>query len=334
LKSWYHSRRWETLSLGETWRLVLVFLALSMFGTPRWAAGQECEQPPPDRPPEFCSGSADQPPAEATQARRFRARSQSPVVRSPVQSPTVTAAFIDEARQKIADRWQATPEPASVMGWTKSWLDPNFLLTVFPQLKLQDGYVLRGYLHREDGNGSGVVWAMPADAEYPAPKDCPVLEHHFLQAPKPFDALADTMEGIEGDGSESSYLAASILKRELMEFGALWHGLDWGTHSVLDASPFRLVEPKDPKSGSFTLDPKSKWTWREPEPKDYRPKVVIEQNRVVVTFYTYTPRSGMDKNGELLPERVMRHTDTYRKGKYRSSSTATVVGVGKRWIQF
>lgn len=252
----------------------------------------------------------------------------------PSKSSLLTAAGIEVARRKISDRWQATPEPDNLRGWAKSWHDPNYLLVVFPQLKLQEGYRLRGYLHREENNGSGVVWAMPADAEYPEPSDCPVLEHHFLQAPKPFDALADTMEGIEGDGSESAYLAASILKRELMEFGALWHGLDWGAHSVLDASPFRLLDPNDPGSGTFTLDPKSEWTWREKEPIDYRPQVVIDQARVVVTFYTYTARSGVDPHSEPLAERIMKHTDTYRTGKYRSSSTATVVGVGVRWVQF
>ena len=71
---------------------------------------------------------------------------------------------------------------------------------------------------------AGIV---PVDAEFPDPDDSPVIEDHLFKAPKPWDALDDVMQAIEGDDSPASYFAASLLRRELREFGARWHGLDW-----------------------------------------------------------------------------------------------------------
>jgi hypothetical protein len=68
-------------------------------------------------------------------------------------------------------------------GWSKSKIDPAKILTVTPAIKLRTGYMLRAYVFKEEGNSNGFVWAMPADAEFPEPKDCPILESHFLKAP-------------------------------------------------------------------------------------------------------------------------------------------------------
>ena len=114
-----------------------------------------------------------------------------------------SAAKIKELRQKAMERTLPGENDEEPEGWSKSWHDPLKVVDLFKPLRVSKGYLLRAYLHREDGNGSGVVWAMPADAEYPEPKDCPRLEHHFLKAPKPWDALDDTMEAIEEIGRAS-----------------------------------------------------------------------------------------------------------------------------------
>ena len=169
--------------------------------------------------------------------------------------------------------------------------------------------MLRAYQFYEEGNGNGVVWAMPEGADFPAPGDSAVIEDHLFKAPKPWDALDDVMDAIEGDGSPSSYLAASLLRRELREFGALWHGLSWGTHVVLDDDPWSAGESRDdePPTDRPATDVK-KWKWTEPRPTDWKPQVRIQEDRVTVTFYTYC---GVWK------ESIVRHTDTYRRGKYR-----------------
>jgi predicted component of type VI protein secretion system len=51
---------------------------------------------------------------------------------------------------------------------------------------------------------------------------------NFLRPPKPREAL-NVAEVLEGDGSPKSYLAVSLLLREIQEFRALWHGLVWGS---------------------------------------------------------------------------------------------------------
>src|SRR5690606_6300114 len=57
-------------------------------------------------------------------------------------------------------------------GWSKSSTDPMRLLEVFPTLQLKPGYTLRAYTFASGGNGNGVVWAMPVNAEFPEPELC------------------------------------------------------------------------------------------------------------------------------------------------------------------
>jgi hypothetical protein len=127
-------------------------------------------------------------------------------------------------------------------GWSISPLDPTTVLAPFTSLWLRPGYVLRAYQFKEGGNGNAVVWAVPVDAEFPDPKLCPRLRGVFLEPPKPPGALDDTMAAFEGDGTPWSYLCASLLARELGEFGAMWHGYEWSTHDILEAKPSTTTE--------------------------------------------------------------------------------------------
>ena len=118
------------------------------------------------------------------------------------------------------------------------------------------------------------------------------------------------MEAIEGDGSEWSYLAASLLRRELAEFGALWHGVNWGLHTVLEDDPFRGGPPDAFEPGlDRPSTPQSQWKWAESQPRNWATQVRVEADRVTVTFYTYCGRET---------ETIYRFTDTYRPGQYRS----------------
>jgi hypothetical protein len=226
------------------------------------------------------------------------------------QKIVFSAVKIRKLREAVAELTQMPQEGPN--GWSKSTLDPSKVLELFKPLRLRKGFVLRAYQFKEDGNGSGVVWAMPADAEFPEPKDCPTLGNHLLKAPKPFEALDDVMEAIEGDGTPWSYLAASLLRRELADFGAAWHGATWSLHFVLDEDPW-MTDP--PKPDEPALDrPTTKaveWTWHEESPKDWRPLVVVDKDRVTVTLYTYC---GVET------QRLLRYTDTYRPGKLRAKA--------------
>ncbi len=235
----------------------------------------------------------------------------SPLPKPPHETPAILSVVkINELRKKAAAFSQPVEGQAEPQGWSKSRVDPGKLVQIFAPLQLRKGYVLRAYVFREEGNGNGVVWAMPNDANFPAPKDCPTLENHLLKAPKPWDALDDPMEAIEGDGSAWSYLAASLLRRELREFGAMGHGGNWATHFLLDYDPWRNGAPSD--DASPLERPTSKpdqWKRLGPQPTQWGPQVRMDNDEVTVSFHTY---SGLEKQA------IYRHTDTYRPGKYRA----------------
>ena len=86
-------------------------------------------------------------------------------------------------------------------GWSKSSINPIDVLAVFEPLRIKDGYILRAYQHREGNDGHGVVWAMPVDADFPAPGNAQLTENVLFGSPKPPTALEDFMEVIEGDDS-------------------------------------------------------------------------------------------------------------------------------------
>jgi hypothetical protein len=204
-------------------------------------------------------------------------------------------------------------------GWRKSPVDPMGLLRVFPALNLKPGYVLRAYSFFDGGNGNTVVYVVPEDAPFPEPQDCPPNTEHFLDAPIPPGANERVAHFIEGDGSPWSYMCASILVRELAEFGALWHGCAWSTHTILGSHPAerrqKCMQMGDPET----------WNWLEPAPSDWRPCVAGRDGRVTVTFYTHTA---------LGAERVIRHVDTYEPGTYRFESEEPVIADGGAGFTF
>jgi hypothetical protein len=89
-------------------------------------------------------------------------------------------------------------------------------------------------------------------------------------------------------------------------------------NTVLDARPWESVPTvgDEPATDRPTSKPHD-WKWRSPQPETWSPEVRMDQNQVVVTFYSYTPLSRDLGNGEVEKERIIHHTDTYRRGKYR-----------------
>jgi len=217
-------------------------------------------------------------------------------------------------------------------GWTKSSVDPMKLLEVFPCLHLKEGMVLRAYQFREgdnyDVNGNAVVFAVPEDLPFPEPEECTESLRGFLSAPRPPGALDDVMEAIDGDGSPWSYLSASLLARELQEFGAIWHGCGWTTHCILSRNPLvspgrgarrRSIEnPLQPDSSDPFENPRE-WKWLKSRHREWRPTVGKDAGSMVVRFYTYTG---------LGQYRICRHVDTYKPGSYCFKSEGTDIATG------
>jgi len=235
---------------------------------------------------------------------------------------TFPANRIAELRSR-ASRAAQTPEDCPE-DWSISTVDPMNVLAVFRSLRIKDGFVLRAYQFRDGGNGNGFVWAMPVGAAFPDPEECPRLEDTFLGPPKPPAALDNVMDAIDGDGTPWSYMCASILARELSDFGAMWHGCCWGTHTVLGASPWN-AKPKDDFDLSQPSSPLSEWHSTTRPPRAWSPRVSVDRGVTTVTFCTY---SGLGQ------EAVYRHLDSYKPGSYRFETERAQMATGPGGYQF
>lgn len=173
------------------------------------------------------------------------------------------------------------------------------VLKIFPGIQIIKGFVLRAYVFRNGLNGMGVVWAMPEDSPFPEPDECERLDDIF-KSPKPSNALPVT-EVVEGDGSPLSYISTSIFVREMLEFGAHWHGESWSYHEIVGR---RRKEWRD-------------FEWFE-DVRDLRPRVVMGE-KVTVEFYTYS---------EYVSRAVYRFRDTYHRYRFESEWDAVAQGAG------
>jgi hypothetical protein len=191
-------------------------------------------------------------------------------------------------------------------GWVKSKVNPNLVLEPFKRLWLKPGFTLGAYQFHQSGNGHGVVWAAPIESEFPSPHEFIDNVEDGYRLPRPPDAI-EVMDALEGDGTPRSYLQASILCRELWEFGAIWHGVDWRDVTVVDREPVRFCNADEDAE------------WGEPKPTDWRPSASLSDGTCKAVFYGTTQQVQM---------RVIRFTDTYEKGTYRFEVDETCVWAG------
>ena len=183
-------------------------------------------------------------------------------------------------------------------GWHVSPVSPMKIVDIFPSVWIREGFVLHAYIFRKGGNGSGIVYAMPEDEEFPEPDECEPL-NDFLRTPKPDKAL-DFRSVLDGDGSLLSYLSASILTRELQEFGALWHGCRWRHHEIVGGRRKSWDE----------------FEWLQ-KIRNFRPRVISSES-TVVEFFTYS---------EHMVRAVWLNRDRYLSG-YVFESEAEIIARG------
>ena len=153
-------------------------------------------------------------------------------------------------RERATKRADALPK--GPQGWSISPVDPMKVVEVFESLHVRHGWVLRAYQFRSGGDGNGFVWALKEGDHFPEPTDkgnewgVSRISQPFasvpISNPKPPGALVDFREVIEGDGTPLSYLCASVLARELFEFGALWHGRFWRAVELDIEDPEVVIE--------------------------------------------------------------------------------------------
>jgi hypothetical protein len=185
------------------------------------------------------------------------------------------------------------------------------VVSVFPHLRLRDGFRLVTILTRQSSGGNGWTFALPERASPPSQKMVEA-EDRFPPS-KPRDSLPSFMEGIEGDGTLRSFIEAAILGRELAELGAWWHGISWRTHTLLAGND-------DPGSLSGT------WKWNGERPESWNPVVRRDGSIVEAVFWTASA---------LGRERIVRHTDRFEPGSLCPVQVAeTTIATGSGGFTF
>jgi hypothetical protein len=227
-----------------------------------------------------------------------------------------------EKTQQLRKQARKAREPKTFApeGWSKSDMDPMQTLAVFGSLHMKHGFVLRAYRFTMGNIGEGRVWAMPAAAPFPEPSQCP-----DPMSPKAPQAI-DPMAAIEGDGSPWSYFCASLLKRELEEFGAVWHGRNWCTHMVLWDDPWKpgQADLRDEFS-DLPFGTAQQWQWVQAKPVKWSPEVRIEKGGVTVTFFTHSA---------LGRQTIYRHVDKFQPGGYQFTTERTSLAQGPAALVF
>lgn len=178
--------------------------------------------------------------------------------------------------------------------WFISATNPGAALIKLPGLKLKPGLRIVSYLQRTGDSGTGVTWAIPEPLSTTAQLENALAKRGDRdQPPCPEGALENFMEAIEGDRSPASFVVASILRRELLEFGAVGKGCQWTHHRLINAIPAQ-----------------ASWQWKSGIPKDLSPKVLVAvDGKVAVEFFTCRI---------VAPVAIFRHLDQYRAGQYQA----------------
>jgi hypothetical protein len=190
--------------------------------------------------------------------------------------------------------------------WFISTTDPGVVFAKLPGLKLRHGIRLISYLYRLGEDGVGVVWAVPEAASATAILETalPIAGNH-QKPPYPPQALEGVMEAVEGDRSPLSFVIASLLLRELQEFGSLGKHCHWSHHRLISTIPNQV-----------------RWQWRGEAPKDLSPKVrVYEDGKAIVEFFTCRVVS---------PIAVFRHLDRYSPDSYQPTCVEGAIAIPQR----
>jgi hypothetical protein len=190
--------------------------------------------------------------------------------------------------------------------WFISSTNPGTALLKLRGLKLKPDLRMVSYLHRMGADGVGVTWAVPEMLSATAQLEKALTDSgDRTQPPHPSGALADVMEAVDGDYSPGSFMVASILQRELKEFGAMGKFCNWKHH--------RLIE---------TLPAQVSWEWKIEAPKDLSPKLkVFPDSKVAIEFFTCRV---------VAPIAIYQHIDQYPQGQYKATCLDRAVAIAHK----
>ncbi|MGA7935285.1 MAG: hypothetical protein WCA35_17175 [Kovacikia sp.] len=190
--------------------------------------------------------------------------------------------------------------------WFISSINPGVALMKMPGLRLKPNFRLVSYLHRNAEDGVGVTWAVPEMLSTTAQLEKGLANSgDRSHPPHPEGTLSDMMEAIEGDRTPISFVVASVLRRELREFGAIGKSSDWNHHRLINALPGQV-----------------QWEWKITEPKDLSPKVrVFPDGKAAIEFFTCRI---------VAPVAIFQHIDQYSIGSYKAANLDRPVAMIQR----
>ena len=159
--------------------------------------------------------------------------------------------------------------------WFISTVDPSAALKHLPGIALKPNYCLVTYLYRirraNASHGGSVTWAMANQLSTTSNLEAALAtagDHNT--PPYPEGALLNYMTAITGNLTVGSFLIASVLQRELQEFGLCGKFHRWQHHRLIGTVPKQCH-----------------WQWRMEQPKTLAPTVYRLRNaKIVVEFYT------------------------------------------------
>lgn len=177
--------------------------------------------------------------------------------------------------------------------WFISAMNPGDALRKLPGVQLKPGFRLVTYLHRTATDGMGVTWAVPETMSTTAQLEQALTKPGDEQTPpKPAAALTDVMEALDGDRAPLSFVIASLLKRELREFGNVGKYCNWSHHRLIETVPAQV-----------------QWDWRTQKPQDLSPKVLVyPDQKVAIEFFTCRVTA---------PVALFQHVDQYPPHQYK-----------------
>lgn len=229
---------------------------------------------------------------------------------------------INVIRHAIAESFQPKTGAGDneTQGWSLSSIDPAAALKHVPSLKLRKGWRLVGYQFVSGGDGNGVVHAAPESSTFDLssclPQDKEVAPGVVLATPRPSESADSFMEAIESDGSDEAYVQASLLYRELAEFGARWHGCSWGAHTILLNDPWSYKG----KAGTRGISDQTNWMFLKPRPDAWTPFITHDASTVTVSFFTFSA---------LGQEAIFLHRDTYQGSSMTPQTSQECVASGR-----
>jgi len=200
------------------------------------------------------------------------------------------------------------PAPNAEGRWFISTIDPAAAVNKLPGLSVKSGVRLITYLQRQQSGGMGVTWALPDLMSTTARlEDALEAARDSAIPPHPDGALGHIMDGIQGDQSPASFVAASLLLRELKEVGRTGQNCRWSHHRLIAGVP-----------------PNHTWKWRTKAPTDFSPKIKIQDDRIVlVEFFTCRIAS---------PIAIFRHFDQYTLKSYRPKTNDQVIAILEKHV--